>query len=94
MSIELTDQEREARRLMEKACENEFYSVRHIIANVFVTEWCNALTANEVREIGAALGGVHDIEENALHNELSTLVDQGYLRTRKDENTKYFEVNY
>lgn len=94
MSIELTDHEREARRLMEEACENEFYSIRHIISNVFIAKYHNALTANEVREIGAALSGVHDINKDALADALASLIDEGYLRQRTIDQNEYYEVNY
>lgn len=93
-NIELTQTEREARRLMEEAREEQWSPIRTIICNVFIAMWSRALTVNSIRQIGLAMGGLAEIDEKALKKELSRLVRNGYLRSRNDSSGRLYEINY
>lgn len=94
MNIELTAQEREARRLMKEACENKLSHIREIIAQVFIAKWQHAMTIDQIRRIGIAMNNFYDIDKDALENEIALLVSRGYLRERFLERGICFEVNY
>lgn len=91
---ELCQLEREARRVIEAArAKQECWSPpRQCVLNVFKAQWARALTAKRVALIAEAVEGFEPGSLD-LQKEMTALVREGVLRSRRERGFKLYELN-
>ena len=90
MNVELTTHERRTREILAAAEEERWTPERKQICFVFKTLYGSALARHRVEEVGAALTG----ERLPLQKELTKMVREGALRSRRQGGFTLYEVNY
>lgn len=85
--------ELKAREILARAdTDIDWSPARVTIKNVFTALWINALSAEQVAEVGAALGVKTDAAE--VQRTLTKFVRAGILRSRVDCRERLYEINF
>lgn len=98
---ELSNAERETRRLLEQSMDRDWNPARGAIRKVFRMMWAHSIPARDVIKIAEAAGycgPVLSSGKTPIERELTRMVREGTLRSRqinvKGQRITLYEVNY